>query len=81
MAKAQMSPLMNGKTFTVQLTDHERLANARGHMEAAVEELAKVKGFEPTIVEAANALTILHSILGEIEVRSLAIHLQDARNN
>jgi hypothetical protein len=65
----------------MQLSDHERLANARGHMEASVEQLARVKGFEPTIIEAANALTILHSILGELEVRSLAIHLQDPWNN
>jgi hypothetical protein len=47
------------------LSDHERLANARGYLQATVEELSRVKVFEKAIVEAANAITILHSILGE----------------
>ena len=62
-------------------SDHERLANARGHLEATVEELSRVQGFENTIVEAANALTILYSILGELEIGFLATHLQSSQNN
>jgi hypothetical protein len=57
------------------------LADARAPLEASVEELSQVKGFEQTIVEAANALMILHSILGELEVRALSTHLQDPRSN
>jgi hypothetical protein len=57
------------------------LADARAPLEASVEELSQVKGFEQTIVEAANALMILHSILGEPEVRALSTHLQDPRSN
>lgn len=62
------------------LSDHNRLANARGYLQATVEELSRVNVFEKTIVEAASAITILHSILGELEVSSLAARIQDPQN-
>lgn len=67
------------------LTDSQRLSNVRHHLEAAVEEMSQIHGpheeFSQTIVEAANALTILHAVLGELEIRALSAQLADPRFN